>query len=469
MTGDVVNISGVTIAALKGASGKTVISTGIAAALKDTGVKTRAFKKGPDFIDSSWLAAATGASCYNLDTFMMEESGVLDSFARKSAGFDISIIEGNRGLFDGLDHDGTQSTARLAKILGTPVILVVDASKSTRTVAAMVHGCMTFDGGCDIKGVILNRVAGIRHQDVVKRAIEKYCGVPVIGAVPKLDDILPERHMGLVPPQETGERVSVIRKLSEIMKDCVDLDAVVSIARMGAKAHACETRSVAVENVDGPVIGVFRDSAFQFYYEENLEALREQGAALVEISPLVDGALPAVDGLYLGGGFPETHAMELSANKDFIKSFRAAIGRGLPVYAECGGLVYLGRSISVDGAHYEMSGALPFDFTLEKRPSRHGYSILEAAEKTACFDRGAIFRAHEFHYTRITNWKESGMRTTLEMKRGCGVDGRGDGIAHGSVFAMYNHIHARSAPGWAGAMVASAAKFRNERKTRAAL
>lgn len=469
MSDEAVKISGVTIAALKGASGKTVISAGIAAALTDSGFKTRAFKKGPDFIDASWLAAATGAPCYNLDTFLMEESGVLDAFAKKSAGFDISIVEGNRGLFDGLDHDGSQSTARLAKIIGTPVILVVDASKSTRTVAAMVHGCMTFDGGCDIRGVILNRVAGIRHQDVVKRSIEKYCGVPVIGAVPKLENVIPERHMGLVPPQETGERGAVIEKLSAVMKECVDLEAVASIARGSAKVRMVEASKSAKTGVGGPVIGVFRDSAFQFYYEENLEALRESGAGLVEISPLTDRALPDVDALYIGGGFPETHAERLSANKSFIESFRAAIDAGMPVYAECGGLIYLGRSISVDSGAYEMSGALPLDFALEKRPSRHGYSVMEAAESSPYFERGATFRGHEFHYTRVTNWKEAAMRTVLEMKRGCGCDGRCDGIVHRSAFATYNHVHARSAPGWAAAMVATAARYRSEKKTRAAL
>lgn len=461
----------VTIGALKGGSGKTIISAGIAAAMNEDGMNIRTFKKGPDFIDTSWLAAASGKPCYNLDTFMMGENGVLATFLEKSEGVDLSIIEGNRGLFDGMDQEGSQSTARLAEIVSSPVILVVDASKSTRTVAAMVHGCMTFDGGCNIQGVILNRVAGIRHHDMVKRSVEKYCGIPVIGAVPKLDDILPERHMGLIPPQETGLHESIIKKLSVIMKECIDIDAVIAIAGKAVELDVPETVKDSREGTaHGPRIGIFRDSAFQFYYEENLEGLQNCGAELVEISPVSDAALPDVDALYIGGGFPETHAKIIHSNISFRDSIRAAVERGMPVYAECGGIVYLGRKLSMDGNVYDMAGILPLEFFLENKPGRHGYTLMEAInDNSPFFEKGAVLKGHEFHYTKVVNWKESGLKTTIEMKRGHGMDGRGDGILYGSVFGMYNHIHVKSVPGWAKAIVSAAESFRDERNASAAL
>ncbi len=450
----------VVFSAVRGGSGKTIISIGAVAAWRRQGRRTGVFKKGPDFIDAGWLGAAAGSECYNLDLFLMEPGAILRSFAEHTMGVDAAVIEGNRGLFDGLDEAGTYSTARLARLLAAPVVLIVDCTKVTATVAALVLGCRDFDRAVSLRGVILNRVASGRQEAVIRKAVEGATGIPVVGAVPRLrQEEFPERHMGLTPFQEHPAVSSAIAAAGAMAEKYIDLDVLWNIA-----SEAPEVDMPAAASVSGSGdavrirIGIIQDRAFQFYYPDNLEALREQGAELVQINALNDPGLPAIDALYIGGGFPETQAAELAANDRFCRSLRAAVEKGLPVYAECGGLIYLGRSLQAGGRTYPMASVLPADFVLEKRPQAHGYTIVEAGNNPF-FPAGTVLKGHEFHYSRIANHEDlSGMG--LLMQRGVGIDGKQDGLVYKNVLAAYTHLHALGAPGWAEAMVRKAREYR---------
>ena len=455
------------IAALRGGSGKTIVSLGLAAAWRlYRRLRVVPFKKGPDYIDAGWLSMAAQHPCYNLDPFLMKPDEMLFSFMRRSARGDIGIIEGNRGLYDGVDVQGSFSTAELAKLLKVPVILVLDATKVTRTAAAMVLGCKLMDPEVEIAGVILNRVAGKRHEGVLRGAIEQYTGVPVLGVVPKSGaDFFPERHLGLVPHQESEGVVEAVERAAGMMRECVDLDALWKVADSAAPAG----RGMFQPDTDpdvrrngSVVIGVLRDSAFQFYYPENLEALEEQGATLLEISSFEDRPLPRVDALYIGGGFPETHLEVLAGNRVFRESLKREIEAGLPVYAECGGLMFLCRSIERRNRSYPMTGIFPYDVVLEEKPQGHGYTVLECVRDNPYFDVGTTFKGHEFHYSRLIGCEPT-LPFVFRLKKGHGIVAGWDGICYKGVLASYSHIHAVGNEHWSAAMVSAATNFRQER------
>lgn len=462
-------IPGIVVSGLKGGGGKTILSLSLAASLRTRGLKVIPFKKGPDYIDAGWLSKASGSTCYNLDLFMMTPEQVLGSFIDHSAGSEFAIIEGNRGLYDGMDHLGSYSTAELAKLLSLPVILVVDCSKVSNTVAAMVMGCQQMDPEVPIAGVVLNRVATKRQESVIRNAIKERCNIPVLGVIPRLrKDPFPERHMGLVPSQEHDkirESLDVVREIGEMY---LDLDQIVDIAnKTGKEVRQEEAKAEKDEGnrVDsGPRIGVLRDSAFQFYYEENFEALRDRGAEIVEISPLDDDELPEIDSLYIGGGFPETHAAELSENKKFRNSVNDAIQGGLPVYAECGGLMYLGKSLTLKDRIYPMVGALPVTFGLAKRPSAHGYAVVEVERENPYFPGGTVIKGHEFHYSTVLDVDDSEVYMAFKVNRGKGIIDNKDGMCYKNVLAAYTHVHAIGSPEWADGMVRSAIKYKKGTK-----
>lgn len=473
-----VGCPGFFVSALRGGSGKTLVTIGLTAAFKALGKKTAPFKKGPDYIDAGWLSLAAGRPCYNLDTYLISESQVLQTYLNKTSisNTDIAIIEGNRGLFDGIDLDGRTSTAETAKLLGLPIILCLDCTKSTRTMAASVLGCLHFDPAVTIGGVILNRVAGPRHRDNVADNIRYHTGVPVLGAIPKLrSHDFPERHMGLVPTAEHEWAAQSILSAEKLVRDNVDLDQILQIAEKFSRYHTdCELSNcsnavatdlpLSVVNIDKPVIGVIRDSAFQFYYPENIEALELSGARIVFISPLKDSAFPAdIDGLYIGGGFPETHAQELAANTEFRHEIKSLVERGLPVYAECGGLMYLGRELVIENVNYPMVDIFPISFGLSKKPQGHGYVIAEVSRENPYFELGTEVRGHEFRYSQILEWDEKQRETAFTMTRGTGMKDRKDGICYRNVFACYTHIHALGVPSWAPNFVRKAIEYRSHR------
>jgi len=374
------------IAALRGGSGKTVLTLGLAAAWREKGLQVAPFKKGPDFIDAGWLTFSARRQCHNLDPFLMNNQQLLASFLENSRHADLSLIEGNRGLYDGLDVEGSCSTAELAKLLSTPVLIIVDVTMTTRTIAAVVKGCQTFDSDLDIAGVILNRVAGPRQETLIRDAVEKFCGIPVVGSVPKLkDNPFPERHMGLVPFQERDQAEKAISWTKHIATEYLQLEEIWRIAQQGEAVPILPEEKKSEPRIHhsgvSPRIGFIRDNAFWFYYPENLNQLKRMGAELVEINAITDRAVPRLDALYIGGGFPETQAQALAENKAFRLALREEIEKGLPVYAECGGLMYLGQGLVLSADTYPMVGALPILFTLQKKPQGHGYTILEV-EKT---------------------------------------------------------------------------------------
>jgi cobyrinic acid a,c-diamide synthase len=476
----------IVMAASRGGSGKTLLTIGIIAAWSDEGFRISPFKKGPDYIDAGWLAMAAGRPCYNLDTFLIDSEQVLSSFLNHSQDSDIAVVEGNRGLYDGLDFKGSTSTAKLAKLIEAPVVLIINSTKTTRTMAAVVSGCIQFDADVKIEGVILNRVAGPRHEAILRKSIEHYCGIPVVGAVPKLSQQnFPERHMGLIPTPEHAWAKTSIQEASKLAEKYLDLDALKQIAGLkltglaakGKKARSASAKkSVNVITLGEKIfsaklkstlkIGIIRDSAFQFYYPENIDALKAAGADICFISPLHQSAIPDVDAVYIGGGFPETHAEALADNVAFKQDLKAQVETGLPIYAECGGLMYLGDELVLDDTVYPMAGVLPVAFGLSKRPQGHGYTIIKVESENPFFKVGLEIRGHEFHYSKVLRWDGNDKDLAFCMKRGTGFLNNRDGICYKNVLATYTHIHALGTPSWAIAMIRNAASHQRRKAGR---
>ncbi len=466
------------IAALRGGSGKTILSVGLIAAWKKLKKSIAPFKKGPDYIDTGWLALAAGRPCYNLDTFLLEPLQIVKSFQAHTLKGDIAVIEGNRGLYDGIDLAGSTSTAELAKLLQTPVLLCVDCTKITRTMAAVITGLIRFDPEVMLKGVVLNRVAGSRHERILRDNIEHYCGIPVLGAIPKLaTQIFPERHMGLVPTPEHDWAGKSIDAAARIAIEHIDLDAIYELTldlppldeengsqKPEIRKQKTKDRSpITGAEADRPKIGIIKDSAFQFYYPENLDALTAAGAETVFISPLSNKSLPGLDALYIGGGFPETHARQLAANKSFRKQIKALAENGLPIYAECGGLMYLGEALVLEKKSYPMAGVLPVVFDFYPRPQGHGYTVVTVVNENPFYEIGTEIRGHEFHYSRVLKWSGAENDLVFRMQRGVGITKEKDGICYKNVLATYTHIHALGTPQWAQALVRNALAYRKKK------
>jgi cobyrinic acid a,c-diamide synthase len=453
-----------TIAGLGGDTGKTAVSVGLCAAWRKRGYRVIPFKKGPDYIDMGWLSRGAGTACYNIDLFLMSREQVLASFGLNAGDGDVAIIEGNRGLYDGMDLDGSVSTAEIAKLLQSPVILIADCTKVTRTVAALVLGCRAFDPGVPLKGVILNRLAGQRHESVIRKSIEKYCGLPVVGAIPKLTDItFPGRHLGLVPPEEHPMAGEAIERSAEIAARYLDVDQLWQIARSAPPLDFIPEKypETPGEMVN---IGVIRDSAFQFYYPENMDALKRAGARLIEFSALTDGFPPSLHALYIGGGFPETHAQALSDNTQLREDIKKAAEDGLPIYAECGGLMYLSDKLIWEDKTYPMAGILPFTIGVSKKPQGHGYTTIEVDAPNPYFSRGQILHGHEFHYSYVVNMAEkSGAFFAFRMKRGRGILRGMDGFSYRNVLATYTHLHALGTVEWVRGIMNSAAAYKRKK------
>jgi len=493
---------GIVIAALRGGSGKTIFSVGIIAALCRQGVKVAPFKKGPDYIDAGWLALAAGRPCYNLDTFLVESQNITQSFHTHTVDTDLAVVEGNRGVYDCIDTSGETSTAELAKLLDLPLILCIDGTKTTRTMAAVVSGCVAFDPGLKIKGVVLNRVAGARHERILRDSIEYHCGIPVLGAIPKQRaQRFPERHMGLVPTFEHDWAQEAVAFIGDLAQKHLDLAAIQEVARgihrwvrQDEPPQVCadirfntppnplipdeEPRrtlhanqgnnnsstlsSSTVEQSRRPRIGILRDSAFQFYYPENLEALEGAGAELVFTSPLSEKNLPRIDGLYIGGGFPETHARQLSENRTYAQQINELVESGLPIYAECGGLMYLGRELVLSEGTFPMTGVLPVVFGFSKKPQGHGYTIVQVDRDNPYFESGTLLKGHEFHYSTVEKIEADKDDLVFAMQRGNGIHKGRDGLCRKNVLATYTHIHALGTPQWAPALVAQARRYRDK-------
>ncbi|MCI5163711.1 MAG: cobyrinate a,c-diamide synthase [Candidatus Electrothrix sp. AX5] len=453
------------IAGLSGGSGKSVASVALTAALRRSGHRVVPFKKGPDYIDAGWMTTAAGHPCYNLDPYLMSDTTLADSFERQAVGADYALIEGNRGLYDGVTSEGEFSTADLAVQLDLPVLLVVNCSKTTRTVAALVLGCRELDKRVRIAGVILNQIATPRHERIITESVEKYTGIPVVGIIPRMKtDIFPMRHLGVTPHQEYGQDESdvVVDRLAAIAEEHFDLKRIIGLMeqrRFSPIPIPTDAGSAKpVTSTEAVRIGVLRDAAFQFYYQENLEALQEGGAELVMINALTAEALPEdLNALYIGGGFPETSARQLADNVSFRDSVRQAAEQGLPIYAECGGLIFLGRSIILEGCEYPLAGVFPVTFSMSVKPQAHGYSAFTVNRENPFYPLGTQIKGHEFRYSVVESWDGGPEDLALQMERGTGFQGKRDGLLKKNVLALYTHVLAPGTPEWAAGLLRAAA------------
>ena len=447
----------IVIAGVRSGVGKTTVATGIMAALTRRGYTVQPFKAGPDYIDPSYHRVACGVPSRNLDTWLLPHATVVELYGRASSKRQISVVEGVMGLFDGhssLDEEG--STAQLAKLLNAPVLLVADASKVARSVAAEVLGYQVFDRDLNVAGVILNGVASERHLEFCKPQIEATTGLPVLGYLPRRPDFeQPERHLGLIPTVEGTVAQQWYDALVAQVEETIDVGRVAELARQ-CNAPLAEPQVYPEKpQAKKAVIAVAQDRAFNFYYEDSLDLLEAWGAEIVPFSPLEDDALPeGAGGVYLGGGFPELFAAELSANAPMLDSIRNAAARNVPIYGECGGLMYLGRSLTgFDDVSHPMAGLIPAASAMSQSRLSLGYREVEARGDTPLLSSGQQVRGHEFHWSTL----EQPPAEDESVYRVVNQGGRPDGFRSGSVWGTYVHVHLGSAPGLAPRFVETCA------------
>jgi len=458
------------ISAAHKSSGKTTLSIGLAAALSARELSVQTFKKGPDYIDPMWLTAATGRSCRNLDFNLSSPEQLRTEFARHGVRADVCLVEGNHGLYDGLDLEGADSNAALARLLDLPVVLVLDARGMTRGIAPLILGYQTFDRSLRIAGVILSRVGGPRHETKLRAVIEHYTDVPVLGAVHEDPHVaICERHLGLTPTNEDGAVASRIALLAEAIGRQVDLGRLLALTESAAPLPAVLPFSARPH--ERVRIGIARDRAFGFYYADDVDALERAGAQLVPFDTLRDARLPAVEGLLIGGGFPELFMRELEANSALRAEILAAITGGMPVYAECGGLMYLARSLSWRGETRRMVGAIRGDVTMHERAVGRGYVSLvptPAHPWPGLCGEAAPVPAHEFHHSSIDGLAAE-TRFAWRVARGFGVDGKSDGIVVNNLLASYSHLRSTGGRDWAASFVAFVRKVAEDHRPRVAM
>jgi len=450
------------ISAAHKSSGKTMVSIGLCAALKARGHAVQPFKKGPDYIDPMWLAQAAGRACRNLDMYLMEDDDVVATFARHAA--EVNLVEGNKGLYDGLSLDGSNSNAALAKLLDLPVFLVIDARGMTRGIAPLILGYQAFDRDINIAGVILNNLGGSRHESKLRQVIEHYTDVPMVGAIQHDERLnIVERHLGLMPSNESIAASEKIKQIGEAIAEQVDLDQLLLLSEKIPLDAPHQMPDSSLPCGDKVRIGIARDRAFGFYYADDLDALQAAGAELVPFDALNDAHLPEIDGLYIGGGFPEACAVELEANATLRGEIKQAIALGMPAYAECGGLMYLSRSIGYQGHTYQMVGAIPGDVKMHAKPIGRGYVHLREDEGYPWPRPNAPaqqIRAHEFHYSSLENLPPD-MRFAYHVERGYGIDGERDGLIVNNLLASYTHLRTIGSCYWATRFVAFMRRCKN--------
>jgi cobyrinic acid a,c-diamide synthase len=456
----------IVIAGAASGVGKTTITVGLLEAYRRRGLVVQAFKVGPDFIDPGFHELATGRPSYNLDGWMCGREHLLATVARHAADADLVVIEGVMGCFDGFDGTSEEgSTAQAAKWLDAPVVLVIDVRAQSRSAGAVVLGFERFDPELTVAGVIANRVGGDVHARWVRDAVAAGCRAVMLGAVKRDDAVtLPERHLGLVTAVEGTLTAERRRRLADLIETSVDLDQLLAVASRHGRADAVPTTSApipqrATQAAGRARIGVARDSAFQFYYAENLDLLRAAGAEIVVFSPQTVGALPDVDGLYFGGGYPELHARALSENVGLVKAVRDFAEAGKPIYAECGGLMYLAEALEdLDGVTHPMVGLLPTTVRMRPRRLTMGYADVVLTADAPLAGAGTAARGHEFHYSSPDPVPES-VRRVYRVSRRRGGE-RAEGYLVGRALMSYVHLHFASNPQIARSFVEACAGAR---------
>jgi len=445
-------MSSLFISAAHKSSGKTTVSIGLCTALQKRGLEIQPFKKGPDYIDPIWLGMAAGRPCYNLDFFTAGKQETIEDFARLGQFADISIIEGNKGLYDGLDLDGSNSNAALAKSLKSPVILVVDARGTMRGIAPLLIGYRVFDKNVNIAGVIANMTGGSRHESKLRAAVEHYTDIPFLGALGSDSSIsLDEQHIGLIPGYEDPFSDIKITNITRAIVNHIELDKIIEIAVTAPQKQPVLAKPARVANYNGLKIGIAQDPAFGFYYPGDLDAMRRSGAEVIPINTLTDCQLPPIDGLFIGGGFPERYASELQSNTKLRASIKTTIDNGLPTYAECGGLMYLSRKLNWQGKTFEMVGIIPADTTMHEKSRGRGYVKLEENSEISPWglrpDSTTLIHAHEFHYSTLDGLPEN-TEFAYTVKRGSGINQKYDGLVYKNLLASYSHLRNTNSTPW---------------------
>ncbi len=443
------------ISAAHKSSGKTTISLGLIELLRRRGLRVTCCKKGPDYIDPIWLSLAAGNACRNLDTFIASEEEVIEEFHAASSNADITLIEGNKGLYDGVALDGSNSNAAVAKLINAPVILVIDCRGMTRGIAPLLLGYQMFDNSIRISGVILNRVGGRRHESKLRASVEHFTDIPVLGAIHEQYEIrIAEQHLGLVPGNEFTAAQRNIKTIADSLSGQLDLDRILKIAYSSAPVAKTITLKPDYRisgSFRGLRVAIARDKAFGFYYPGDLQAFKNFGAELSEFDSLSDTQLPKdIDAIFIGGGFPERHAASLAANKALMSDIRNKIEAGLPAYAECGGLMYLCDSITWQGQTHQMAGLISAECTVHSKPQGRGYVKLQASNHRLWPEsrfQQPIIHAHEFHYSRLESIPE-GCKFAYRLSRGTGLDGSNDGLIYKNLVASYTHMRHTNANPW---------------------
>ncbi len=438
------DIPRIVIAGTKSKVGKTTIAIGLMRALKNRGYIVQPYKVGPDFIDPIFHYFATGRYSRNLDDFMLSKYDVVETFVRNFRGADIAVVEGKTGLYDSHDAlDERGSTASVAKILKAPVVLVADVERINRSISAMLMGYKIFDKDVDIAGVILNRVGNPRHASRVRTSVEKLAKIKVLGLIPRTSIDMPYRHLGLVPAHERDRMDEIIDNLAEIVERYVDIDKIIEIAYKAPEIDNITINPIFEREKPNITVGVIRDKPFSFYYQDNIDALASK-ARVVIVDSLKDKKLPKVDALYIGGGFPEVFAKELEKNKSLRRSIYEFCDKGKPVYAECGGLMYLGESIITEQGEFEMVGFLPIKTRMHPNFQALGYCVYRVIRKNPISRVGDKVVGHEFHYSDVIPTEK--LNFAYRVLRGKGIDGRYDGIIRKNTLANYIHLHILSYP-----------------------
>ena len=449
------NLPRLVLAGTASGVGKTTLTAAIIAALAARGLQVAPFKVGPDYLDPTYHSLAAGRPCRNLDSWLVPPETLRGLFGHAAKGADCAAIEGVMGLYDGRDGAGEAgSSAEVAKLLRAPIVLVLDVSKQARSAAAVARGFQTFDPAAPIRAFLLNRVGSPRHAALARREIEAATGLPVLGALPRTAEIeLPSRHLGLVPSEQQERAGQVVARLAELAEQHFDLSGLLELARAAGPLPVGRSPLPDAPSREPPVgLAVARDAAFSFYYQDNLDLLAAHGARLLPFSPLHDEALPtAAAGLYLGGGYPELFAAQLAANRSMLDSVRRAAAAGLPIYAECGGLMYLARGlVDAAGQRHALTGLLPCSVAMAARRTALGYVELRALESSLLCQAGQGLRGHEFHWSRLIDGADQANAYELLAPAP-----RREGFVRDNLLASYVHLHFASQPDLARRFVAS--------------
>ncbi len=433
--------------------GKTTVTIGLMGALTRRKFKVQPFKTGPDYIDPTYHTWVTGATSRNLDTWLVSRNAVVELFNRAMTGKDIAVIEGVMGLYDGRSSTTEEaSTAEMAKLIGAPVLLVVDSRKTARSLAAMVTGYQTFDPALRIGGVILNGIGSEGHLKLCQEAIEHYTGIPVLGYLPRRDNLsLPERHLGLIPAVENPASNEFLDQLIAQCEATFNIPEILRLAEQAAVPKVEQTLFPPINRPPVVSIAVAKDKAFSFYYQDSLDLLEAWGAELVPFSPLQDAQLPrGVSGLYIGGGFPEMYAADLAGNESMRQAIASAARGGMPIYAECGGLMYLGRSIrDLEGYEYAMVGALPVSSRIDTPRLSLGYRTIQALTDGPLLKQGEIVHGHEFHWSVLQDVAADTPSAYKVIEKGEHMEG----FHQRNLLASYIHVHLGGLPFMASRLI----------------